>query len=512
MAPTRAILFVFALGIASPDVVAGQRFAALVQSSRDSSDRLTRKADVPFVPNFDTSGPIIEVVAPYQVNRHEIEGFGGAFTEAAALVYQSLPPEKRQHVMDLYFGPNGIGYSVGRIHMNSCDFSPKNYNFDDVDGDVDLVHFDTSVAHDQEAMIPLVKDAQATAASRNAPPIKLLASPWSPPPWMKTNGKMDGSNKPGLKDEYREAWAAYFSKWITAYKDQGVPIWAITPQNEAEFAAPWEACVYTPEQEMEFLGSYLGPKLAADHPEVKTYVFDHNKDHVYQWAQALKNNPNASKYATGIAMHWYIGDHFDHVWQVHEDFPDVRILATEATFERYRWHPGVTLVEGDWSFGEGYAHDIIGDLRSGSTGWIDWNLFLDQNGGPNHVNNVCDAAILVDTNTKEVYVHPQYYAMGHFSKYAIPGSRTITTMKWHTPTYSGKDRPYGTCSAEDGLEAVAVLRPDNQVAVIVLNCADNAIDFKLQDGDDALHANIPGHSIQTYLFDRNEAVKRQAFV
>lgn len=450
-----------------------------------------------FVPDFQFSGPTVSVAA--STLDQTLEGFGGAFTEAAALVFKNLPQDKQQQILDMYFGPNGIGFTVGRVHINSCDFSPRSYTEDDVVDDFSLEHFDNGVTHDTEAMIPLIVAAQNLVKSQGGQ-LKLIAAPWSPPAWMKTNGKMDGSNNGALKDTCKATWATYFSKWITAYKKHDIAIWAITPQNEPENPAVWEGCVYNAQQELQFLGEHLGPTLRQDHPDVKIFLFDHNKDHVYDWAKALAEDAKALEYTTGVAFHWYSGDSFDHVANIHKDFPKVQLLATEATFERYRWRPGSTLVTGDWSFGEGYAHDIIGDLNAGSTGWIDWNLILDQNGGPNHVNNVCDAAMLANTTSKEVFVHPQYYAMGHFSKYLRPGSRHVQTTLSNTPTYSGAGRPYGTCTGDDGLQATSALRPDGQLAVVVLNCADQAVDFKLQDGDQALHANIPAHGIQTYLF------------
>mmetsp|Transcript_102891 Transcript_102891/g.276405 ORF Transcript_102891/g.276405 Transcript_102891/m.276405 type:complete len:507 (-) Transcript_102891:160-1680(-) len=506
MAPSTSKLLVFIACLAGTRH-ADAASAQLFQSSGTNGDRLARKADLPLVSDFEFSGPTIEISK--DSTDQVIQGFGGAFTEASALVFKSLPADKQQKVLDLYFGPYGIGYTLGRVHMNSCDFSPKSYSFDDVDGDFSLAHFDNGVSHDTEVMIPLILAAQDKVREANGAELKLIAAPWSPPAWMKTNGQMDGSDKPGLQDGCQAVWASYFPKWLSAYKARGISIWAITPQNEPENPAGWEACVYDAEQELQFLGEHLGPTLRADHPDVKIFIFDHNKDHVYDWAKALYADPRAQEYAAGVAFHWYSGDSFDHVASMHTDFPQAQLLATEATFERYRWRPGSTLVTGDWAFGEGYAHDIIGDLNAGATGWIDWNLFLNQDGGPNHVDNVCDAAILANTTSGEVFVHPQYYAMGHFSKYLVPGSKRLQTSRSNTPTYTGAMRPYGTCTADDGLEATSFLRPDGQIAVVVLNCADGDVAFKLKAGSAALHATIPGHGIQTYLFSSSSS---EAFV
>lgn len=233
-------------------------------------------------------------------------GFGGAFTEASAVNFYALPQEAQQRVLDLYFGQDGNGYTLGRIHINSCDFSLSSYSFDDVDGDTDLRHFDRDVTHDEENLLPFMRAAMA----RSKRPIRLLASPWSPPAWMKVpnakgDQKMTGSAVPnGLRDDpqVKFAWARYLSMFISAYASKGVPIWAITPQNEPEFPAPWEACAYTASYENDFIQNYLGPVLREEHPELLILGFDHNKDHLESWAKTLFA-PQNRMYIDGMAFH-----------------------------------------------------------------------------------------------------------------------------------------------------------------------------------------------------------------
>ncbi|KAG2855478.1 hypothetical protein PC114_g28594, partial [Phytophthora cactorum] len=193
----------------------------------------------------------------------EIMGFGGAFTEAAALQFHKLPKDKQEEVLTLYFDKNeGSAYSFGRVPMGSCDFSVASYNFAETENDMELVNFDTNVTHDTEMMIPFIKRALKRRSD-----LKLILVPWSPPDWMKRssaayNASMLGSLKPvGLRDDMRAPWALYFSKFITAYKKHGIPFWGVSPQNEPEFNAPWEACMYNPEYEAEFIGEFLGPVL-----------------------------------------------------------------------------------------------------------------------------------------------------------------------------------------------------------------------------------------------------------
>lgn len=264
-----------------------------------------------------------------------ILGFGGAFTEAAALNYNRLSQHGKDTAMELLFGRSGLGYSLGRVHINSCDFSVKSYSFDETEDDFDLLDFDVGVHHDaQSGMIDMALRAtsvfrEAWGSTSSTDPdgnFKLYASPWSPPSWMKLPTwvddpdavhakKMTFSAQPnclregvGKDSRYAKAWALYFSKYISAYRSLGLPFWAVTVQNEPEFPAPWEACSYTPEYEKDFIANHLGPRLRQDHPDVKLFIFDHNKDHINTWAETLLNaSSEAAQYADGTAYHWYAG-------------------------------------------------------------------------------------------------------------------------------------------------------------------------------------------------------------
>jgi len=307
---------------------------------------------------------------------------------------------------------------------------------------------------------------------------------------------MKGSHTPGLKDSCKATWAKYFSRWITAYKNHGIPIWAVTPENEPENNGMWESCVFPAQYELDFIASELGPTLKAEHPEVKLFLFDHNKDDVLDWVEALYSHPEAMQYTSGIAYHWYTGDYFESVQEIHRRFPDAIMMSTEATYDQSRLQ-GASIADGNWDFALGYAHEIIGDFNAGTVAWFDWNLILDQEGGPNKVGNNCDAPMISDG--ERLNIHPQYYAIGHFSKYIPPGSKRLVTSVSQSHSYAGAVRTYGTCDASDGLQATAFRRPDGIIAVVALNCGDEAIDFKLQHGADAVAASIPKRAIQTYL-------------
>ena len=310
----------------------------------------------------------------------EFAGFGGAFTEATAINWRKLSPSRQQEVIDLYFGApedGGLGYTMGRVPINSCDFSPASYTFDDVRDDLTLEHFDSSVAHDVDnGMVPMIKAAQAKARDRGER-LKLLASPWSPPAWMKlpVSGvqSMLASAKPnGLMPSMQRPWATYFAKWISAYQGHGVDVWGVTVQNEPEAVAGWEAMLWTPQFMASFVRDHLGPVLQEAHPDVLILGFDHNKDHVVEWATGLYSDPDAAKYLAGVGVHWYGGLNTDKLEATHELAPDKFILATEACNCVGNVIYSSPNIAAWWTRAEKLALDILEDLRFWAVGWIDW--------------------------------------------------------------------------------------------------------------------------------------------
>jgi len=475
------------------------------RTAKDTGERLSRAADVKLEQDFDFSGPVVEVDPA--VTDQDIIGFGGALTDAAASLFSKVSPELQEEVLEKYYGESGLGYTIGRVHINSCDFSSGDYAFDDVPGDWSLDHFDHGLTHDKKEIIPLVKRAMRKAedASRK---LRVLASPWSPPAWMKKSGKMDSSSQPCLKDEAHGPWAEYITTWISDMKAAGVPIWALTVQNEPTNNAAWEACMLSAEEEADFIVQHLGPKMRARHGEVVVFAFDDQKDRLADYVTQVMSRPDITKYVDGIAFHWYTGDWFQWVDLMHKKWPKMKMLASEATYERRMWEEGRTEAYPDWRFGEGYAHDIIGDFSAGAMGWVDWNIVLDKHGGPNHVGNVCDAAIILDPETQQLHVHPQYYYIGHFSKFILPGSKRVSSVvksaksKYNPGAPPG---PYGTCTGEHGLETTAARRPDGQLVVVVLNCAAEGIELKLRLGERAVRATAPARSITTFVLPAEAA-------
>lgn len=401
----------------------------------------------------------------------QIIGFGGAFTEAAAFLFAHLSPDKQEEILRAYFHPeDGIGYSLGRTHMNSCDFSLGSYSCAEVRGDAGLKYF--NIDRDRRYIIPMIKAAQEMKGG----PLKMLISPWSPPAWMKTNEQMCHGGK--LKAEYRATWALFYAKFIKAYEAAGVPIWALTVQNEPAAKQTWESCLYTAEEERDFIRDYLGPVLAREGlGDKKIFAWDHNRDSLYERAKVILGDAKAASYVSGMAFHWYSGGHFEEVRKTREAFPEKELLFTEGCLEG-----GMKL--GQWDRGEHYARNMIGDFTNGANGWLDWNLLLDPVGGPNHVANFCDAPVVADPVANRVYYQSSYYYIGHFSKYVKPGARRVQ------------------CTSTDRrLAAVAFQNPDRTVATIVFNPTDEECRYQLAVNGRAGMMSSPSHSITTYLWN-----------
>ncbi|RPJ19667.1 MAG: glucosylceramidase, partial [Chloroflexi bacterium] len=224
----------------------------VVQTAKDTDDRLTPKEDLTLLPGLMESPYFVNVDASQCFQT--IEGFGGAFTESAAVTLYKLPVEKQAEVLRAYFDPNtGHGYTFCRTHINSCDFSAGNYAYDEAAGDHELVHF--SIDCDRRALLPMIREAFQTAGGT----LKLLATPWSPPAWMKTNGQMSLGGK--LKPDCRQTWANYYCRYIREYERENIPIWGLSVQNEVEAVQAWESCLYSPEEERDFVRDYLAPTL-----------------------------------------------------------------------------------------------------------------------------------------------------------------------------------------------------------------------------------------------------------
>ncbi len=406
----------------------------------------------------------------------EIVGFGGALTESSAWVLDQLPADSRYEVLRRFYDPKeGIGYTLARTHINSCDFSLGTWALDPVAGDTALTHF--SLDPMRKWVLPLIHDAQAIAG---APNFHLVASPWSPPSWMKTNGKMTYGGS--LRPEYAQAWADYMVRFVREMESQEhIPVWAITVQNEPAATQTWESCIYSASDERDFVRDHLGPALAkAALSGVHLCILDHNRDLMDKWTKTIYSDPAAAPFVWGTAMHWYASEDFAAPSRARAAFPDKPTLFTEGCNDRGEAKGKFEL--GMWEHGERYAHSMVNDFRNWVCGWIDWNIVLDQAGGPNHVGNFCDAPVIVDTETGEIRYTPAFYYIGHFSRFVHPGAKRI-----------------GSNGGPPGLESVAFMNPGGGLAVVVLNTSDMPVEFSLSGGGTPIACRIPARAIQTYV-------------
>src|SRR5260221_5287008 len=399
-------------------------------------------------------------------------GIGGALTDASAETFAKLPADKQTELLQAYYDTaKGIGYTIGRTNMNSCDFSSDMYTYVN-EGDKELKSF--NIAHDEKFKIPLIKRAmQATGGKLN-----LFISPWSPPAWMKDNNDMLHGGK--LKPEFYESWANYYIKYIQALEKDKVTVWGLSVQNEPMAKQTWESCMYTAEEERDFIKNHLGPTLQKNNlSDKKLIAWDHNRDLLYQRASTLLNDTDAAKYIWGIGFHWYEswngGLQFENVKRVAETFPDKELMFTEGCNGNFNWQNF-----NDWKLGENYGLNMINDFNNGAVAWTDWNILLDETGGPNHVSNFCFAPVHAKTKEGTLHYMNSYYYIGHFSKFIRPGARRIISS---------------TNRAQ--LLTTAFMNKDGKLAVVVMNPTSQKFAYRMYIGQKAVEATSFPHSIAT---------------
>jgi glucosylceramidase len=448
-----------------------------VYTSADNTKlRLTETDNLKFIEKRQpTEGEVSVFVNPGKTNQTFL-GIGGAITDSSAEVFAKLSPAKQQEFLQAYFSKTkGIGYTLARTNIHSCDFSSGSYTYID-EGDKDLNSF--SIDHDKQFRIPLIKRAMETAGGK----LTLYASPWSPPAFMKSNNDMLKGGK--LLPGFYQPWANYFVKFIKAYEKEGIPIWGLTIQNEPMATQRWESCIFTAEEERDFLKNNLGPALArAGLDDKKIIIWDHNRDLITQRVDTILGDPRAAKYVWGIGYHWYENwsggtQMFENVGVVRETYPDKNLIFTEGTVEAF--NPTKYQL---WANGERYGRSMIQDFNNGTVGWTDWNILLDETGGPNHVANFCFSPIHGDTKTDELIYTPSYYFIGHFSKFIKVGAKRVNSV-----------------ASRSQLMTTSFLNPDGKVVTVVMNQSDKEVKYNLSIGTQAAEAAILPHAIQTLVF------------
>lgn len=445
-------------------------------TAKDSDKRLSLGETLTLKPSQQPPETDIAIFVNPDKRYQTLLGIGGAITDSSAEVFAKLSNAKKEEFLTAYYDTEkGVGYSLLRTTIHSSDFSSGSYTYIK-EGDKELKTF--SINHDKKYRIPMLKKAIKAAGGQ----ITTYASPWSAPAFMKDTNRMLQGGK--LLPEYNDAWATYFTKFIKAYEKEGIPIWGITVQNEPMAKQTWESMIYTAEEERDFLKNHLGPTMAKEGlGDKKIIVWDHNRDLIVHRVNTILSDPEAAKYVWGVGFHWYetwTGGQpmFDNVAEVKQAFPHINLLLTEATVEKFNAERYQ-----HWPNGERYGNSLINDFNGGAVGWTDWNILLDDKGGPNHVGNFCFSPIHADSKTGNLIYTPSYYYLGHFSKFIRPGAQRVSAV-----------------SSRSALQTTAFINADNKLATVVMNSSDNSVSYRVYIGTQEATVTIPAHAIQTLVY------------
>ena len=448
--------------------------------------------------DFSSKNPTITITLKPAEQFQTITGFGGSFTESSAYLLNQLSAKNRAKVLQAYFGEEGAKYSLTRTHINSCDFSLGNYAYVKEE-DSELKDF--SIEEDRNDIIPMIKEAMALSKDG----FKIISSPWTAPPWMKDNNDWVGGK---LLKEHYPTWALYFSKYIEAYGKEGIDIWGLTFENEPlGNGNNWESMHYTPEEMVDFVQNHLGPQLENNGHDVKILGYDQNRDEeLKHWTEKMYQDEASSNYFAGTAVHWYAStaDWFaDALQEVHILAPEKHLIQSEGCIDAevpkwndddWYWSKEATDWGWDWASEEQkkdhpkyvpvyrYARDMIGCINNWVDGWVDWNMVLDRQGGPNWAKNWCVAPVIVDPKQDEIYFTPLYYTMVQFSRYIRPGAIRI-----------------GFENSDNDLMVTAAKNSNGTIAIVVLNMGSETKGFNLQLKEESVTIQIQGKALQTIL-------------
>jgi len=463
-----------ALGVCAADNTTDTKTLSVYTTAKDTNQRLSLSDTLRLKPAQQAPETEIAIFVNPTKQYQTFLGIGGAITDASAETFAKLNSKKKTEFLTAYYDrEKGIGYSLLRTTIHSSDFSSGSYTYIK-EGDKELKSF--SIAHDKKYRLPLLKAAIKTAGGK----ITTYASPWSAPAFMKdTNNMLQGGK---LLPEYNHAWATYYTKFIKAYEKEGIPIWGITIQNEPMAKQTWESMIFTADEERDFLKNHLGPVMQQEGlGDKKIIVWDHNRDLLVHRANTIMSDPDAAKYVWGIGFHWYetwTGGQpmYKNVAEVAKAYPNINLILTEATVEkfnpdRYQY----------WPNAERYGDSLINDFNSGAVAWTDWNILLDNTGGPNHVGNFCFAPI--HENNGQLIYTPSYYYLGHFSKFIRPDAKRVSAV-----------------ASRSILQTTSFLNMDNKLVTIVMNNSDAAVTYRFYIGNEETNVSIPAHAMQTLVY------------
>ena len=416
-----------------------------------------------------------EVINLYpQIKAQVFEGFGGAFTDSAGYVYSLMNDEQKKEMVERYFGDgtDDLRYRLGRMHIDSCDFSLEHYEAMADASDTEMESF--TLERTEKYMLPLLRDVQGYLGKA----VELMITPWSPPAFMKSN--KERNNGGTLLDEYKHFWAKYICRYIKELRAVGCNITCLSLQNEPKAVQTWDSCIFTTEEERIFLKDFLYPELVKNgYEDIEIFIWDHNKERLFERACGIIDE-ETNHMVAGVAFHWYGGDHFEAIQLVHELFPYKKLIMSEACIE-------YSLADADNHLlnAQKYAHDIIGDMNGGMTAFYDWNLVLDQEGGPNHVKNYCDAPYMYDIKEKALKEQNTLKYLWHFSHFIDAGARKIGFSRY--------------C---DDIEVTAMENPDGTLVMVAMNQGKEEKTVVLRVcGEEAIFV-IPSESITTGIISK----------
>ena len=351
-----------------------------------------------------------EIVIQADIKLGPWQGLGGAITEATAYNYLRLDPKKRRQLLNLYYGKDGLDYRWGRFSIGSNDFCLKPYEYVKKS---DLSDF--SIAHDEKWVIPMVKDILEQK------PLKLVASPWSPPNVMKLGLK--AYNYSFLKPWRFDSFAKYIGMWIKAYKKRGINISYVTVQNEPRARQNWESCIYSFNSQRKLAYKHLANELTDC--DIQILLWDHNKAKLSKVADRLFCGSFVTEYGynkkiAGLCFHWYDGIFPDEMWKVRQKYPNILMLSSEMScgfspYDEVSWQNDA----------KHYLRELFADINAGASAFIDWNMLLDQEGGPSYCRNYLKSPIILNETSDSFILTPIYDALKKFTELFPVGSKVV---------------------------------------------------------------------------------------
>ncbi|WP_077319648.1 glycoside hydrolase family 30 protein [Virgibacillus proomii] len=427
-----------------------------------------KKVTVDFKQRETDNNQVLKVFS--DKTRQKVYGFGSSFTEASGSVYNKMPDSLKQAFIESCFGETGNKYNLVRMPIQSCDFSLGNYAY--LESEEDLQQSKVNFDRDKENIIPVARDAVAAN-----PETIFMASPWSPPAFMKTNNNMNGGGY--LKEEYYEDWAKLIKLYLDIYKENGIHVQKLSVQNEPVAVKQWDSCLYTNEQEAYFAVKVLKKILSASgYDHIELYIWDHDKDGLIEWADQTFRNSEYRHAIDGIAFHWYTGDHFEQISYLAKAYPEKDLLFTEGCVPQEGFDHNT-----QEKHGKVYIHDLIGNFKHGMNAFIDWNILLDMDGGPNHMGNTCEAPIQYDGDNQKLHVNLSYYYIGHFSRFVKKGAHVVYSSAY-----------------DHSIEQVAFINPEGGKVLVAYNASDDSKAFRVIDKDVETSIELAAKQVVTLIW------------